>query len=156
MASARTGNELHRGSANTGMGTGRCPILELNRARTGIVTVFRVDGAMALDQPQRGEDDQHRHQQTTIKKHWNGGAPSALEDGSGVAGRRQKKAVRCGHNDSLTWRRRGDDGTGSAPARRGRSASTLINNNQQVKQSRVVDNTTSDERRQPIIRQEGK
>ena len=139
------------------MGTGRCPILELNRARTGIGTVFRVDGTMALDQPQRGEDDQYRPQQTTIKKHWNGGAPSALEDGSGVAGRRrQKKAVRCGHDGSLTWRRRGDDGAGSAPARRGRSASTLINNNQQVKQSRVVDNTTSDERRQPIIRQEGK
>jgi hypothetical protein len=98
---------------------------------------------MALDQPQRGEDDQHRHQQTTIKKHWNGGAPSALEDGSGVAGRRQKKAVRCGHDDSLTWQRRGDEGAGSAPARRGRSASTLINNNQQVKQSWVVD------RRQP-------
>jgi hypothetical protein len=73
-----------------------------------------------------------------------------------VAGRRQKKAVRCRHDDSLTWRHRGDEGAGSAPARRGRSASTLINNNQQVKQSRVVDNTTSNERRQPIIRQEGK
>jgi hypothetical protein len=47
---------------------------------------------MVLGQPQRGEDDQHRHQQTTIKKHRNGGAPSALEDGSGMAGRRQKKA----------------------------------------------------------------
>ncbi len=150
MASAHTGNELHRGSANTSMGTGRCPILELNRARTGIGTVFRVDGTMAPDQPQRGKDDQHRHQQTTIKKHWNGNAPLALEDGSGVAGRRQKKAVRCGHTDSLTWRCRGDDGAGSAPARRGRSASTLITNNQQVKQSlvRVVDNTTSNERRQ--------
>jgi hypothetical protein len=79
-----------------------------------------------------------------------------LEDGSGVAGRRQKKALRCGHDDSLTWRRQGGDGAGSAPARRGRSASTLINNNQQVKQSWVVDNTTSDEMRQPIIRQEGK
>jgi hypothetical protein len=79
-----------------------------------------------------------------------------LEDGSGVAGRRQKKAVGCGHDDLLTWRCQGDDGVGSAPARRGRSASTLINNNQQVKQSRVVDNTTSDERMQPIIRQEGK
>ena len=127
------------------MGTGRCPILELNRAHTGIGTVFRVDGTMALDQPQLGKDNQHWHQQTTIKKHWNGGAPSALEDGSGVVGRQQKKAV-------LTWRRRGDDGAGSAPAR----ASTLINNNQQVKQSRVVDNTTSDERRQLIIQQEGK
>ena len=152
LASARTGNELHRGSANTGMGTGRCPILELNRARTGIGTVFRVDGTMALDQPQRGEDDQHRHQQTTIKKHRNGDAPSVLEDGSGMAGRQQKKAVRCGHDDSLTWRRRGDDGAGSTPVRRGRSASTLSNNNQQAKQSRVVDNTTSDERRQPTIR----
>jgi hypothetical protein len=112
---------------------------------------------MALDQPWRGEDDEHWHQQTTIKKHsWNGCAPLALEDGSGVAGRRQKKAVRCGNNDSLTWQRRGDDGAGSAPARQGRSTSTLINNNQQVKQSRVVDNTTSDERRQPIIQQEGK
>jgi len=157
LASARTGNELHRGSANTGMGTGRCPILELNRARTGVGTVFCADGTMALDQPQRGEDDQHRHQQTTIKKHWNGGAPSVLEDGSGVVGRRQKrKAVRCGHDDSLTWQCRGGDGAGSAPARQGRSASILINNNQQVKQSWVVDNTTSDERRQPIIRQEGK
>jgi hypothetical protein len=164
LASARTGNELHRGNANTGtstwqvpvlemnsiaampilvralgksqygMGTGRCSILELNRARTGIGTVFHVYGTMALDQPQQGEDDQHRHQQTTIKKHRNGGAPSALEDGSGVAGRRQKKAV--------WWQ--------------GRSASTLINNNQQVKQSRVVDNTTSDERRRPTIRREGK
>jgi hypothetical protein len=98
---------------------------------------------MALDQPQQGEDDEHWHQQTTIKKHWNGCAPSVLEDGSGVAGRRQKKVERCGHNDSLTWQRRGDDGAGSASARRGRSASTLINNNQQVKQSRVVD-TRSD------------
>jgi hypothetical protein len=39
------------------MGTDRCPILELNRARTGIGTVFRVNGLMALDQPQRGKDD---------------------------------------------------------------------------------------------------
>jgi hypothetical protein len=54
----------------------------LNRARTGIGTVFHEDGTMALDQPQQGEDDQHRHQQTTIKKHRNGGAPSALEDGA--------------------------------------------------------------------------
>jgi hypothetical protein len=89
------------------MGTGRCPILELNRAHTGIGTVFRVDGTMALDQPQRGKDDQHWHQQTTIKKHQNGGAPSALEDGSGVAGRQQKKAVRCGHDDLLMWQRQG-------------------------------------------------
>jgi hypothetical protein len=77
----------------------------LDCAYTGIGIVFRVDGLMALDQPQQGEDDQHWHQQTTSKKHWNGGAPSALEDGSGVAGRRQKKAVRCGHDYSLTWRR---------------------------------------------------
>jgi hypothetical protein len=138
------------------MGTGQCPILELNHARTGIGTVFHLDGTMVLDQPQRGKDDEHWHQQTTIKQHWNGCAPLALEDGSGVAGRWQKKAVWCGHDDSLTWRGQGDDGAGSAPVRRGRSASTLINNNQQVKQSRVVDNTTSDERRQPIIRQEGK
>jgi hypothetical protein len=157
LASARTGNELHRGSDNTGEGTSLCPrILELNRACTGIGTAFRVDGTMALDQPQQGEDNQHRHQQTTIKTHWNGSAPSALEDGSGVAGWQQKMAVRCGHDDSLTWQRRGDDGAGSAPVRQGRSASTLINNNQQVKQSRVMDNTTSDERRQPIIQQEGK
>jgi len=61
LASAHTGNERHRGSANTGMGTDRCPILELNRACTGIDTVFCIDGTMALDQPQRGEDDQHRH-----------------------------------------------------------------------------------------------
>ena len=47
LVSAHTGNEHHRGSANTGMGTDRCPILELNRACTGIGTVFR----MALDQP---------------------------------------------------------------------------------------------------------
>ena len=60
------------------MGTDRCPILELNLARTGIGTVFRIDGTMVLDQPQRGEDDQHRHQQTTINKHRNGGAPSAF------------------------------------------------------------------------------
>jgi hypothetical protein len=138
------------------MGTGRCPILELNRARSGFGTVFSVDGTMALDQPQRGEDDQHRHQKTTIKKHPNGGTPLALEDGSGVVGWRQKKAVRCGHDDSLMWRHRGGNGAGSTPARRGRSASTLTNNNQQVKQSRVVDNTMSNERRQPIIRREGK
>jgi hypothetical protein len=117
ISSTGTENELHRGSANTGTGTGRCPILELNRARTGIGTVFRVDGMMALDKPQQGEDDQHRHQQTTIKKHLNGGAPSALENGSGVAGRRQKKALRCGHDDLLTLRRRGDDGAGSEPQR---------------------------------------
>ena len=107
------------------MGTGRCPILELNRARTGIGTVFCVDGTMALDQPQQGEDDQHRHQQTTIKKQWNGGATSALEDGSGVAGWRQKKAVWCRHDDSLTWQRQGDDGAGSAPARQGQSALSI-------------------------------
>ena len=62
LPSARTGNELHRGIANTGTGTwqvpvlemnsiaavpilvralGKCPILELNRARTGIGTVRR-------------------------------------------------------------------------------------------------------------------
>jgi len=87
------------------MGTDRCPILELNQARTGIGTVFHVYGTMALDQPQRGEDNQHRHQQSTIKKHWNGSAPSALDDGSGGAGRRQMKAVRCGYDNSLTWRR---------------------------------------------------
>jgi hypothetical protein len=40
-----------------------------------------------------------------------------LEDGSGMAGRRQKKAVRCGHNDSLTWQRRGDDGEGFSPSK---------------------------------------
>jgi hypothetical protein len=95
ISSTGTENELHRGSANTGTGTGRCPILELNRARTGIGTVFRVDGMMALDKPQQGEDDQHRHQQTTIKKHfewrrsfgvgrwqWRGGA--AAEEGVAV------------------------------------------------------------------------
>jgi len=60
------------------MGTDRCPILELNQARTGIGTVFHVYGTMALDQPQRGEDNQHWHQQSTIKKHWNSGAPSAF------------------------------------------------------------------------------
>ncbi len=132
---------------------GKCPILELNRARTGIGTVFRVDGTMVLDQPQRGKDDLHRHQQSTIIKHWNGGAPSALEDGSGVAGWQQMKAVQCGHDDLLTWRRRGDDGAGSTPARQGQSASTLTNNNQQLQ---VVDNMTSDERRQSTIRREGK
>ena len=151
LASAHTGNERHHGSAINGMGTDQCPILELNRARTGIGTVFHVDGTMALDQPQRGKDDQHRHQQTTIKKHRNGGAPSALEDGSGMVGRRQKKVVWYGHDNSLTWQRRGDDGAGSTPVRRGRSASTLINNNQQVKQSRLADNTTSNERRRPTI-----
>jgi hypothetical protein len=120
------------------MGTDRCPILELNHVRTGIGTVFRVDGVMALYQPQQGKGNQHQHKQTTIKKHWNGVAPSALKDGSGVAWRRQKKAVRCRNGDSLMWQRQGDDGAVSAPARRGQSASTLANNNQQVKQLRVV------------------
>ena len=110
LVSVHTGNEHHRGSANTGMGTDRCPTLGLNRAHTGIVTVFHVDGMMALDQPQRGEDDQHRHSQTTIKKYRNGGAPSALEDGSGVAGWRHKKVVRCGDDNLLTWQHRGDIG----------------------------------------------
>jgi hypothetical protein len=92
--SARTGNELHRGSANTGMGTSRCPILELNRARTGIGTVFRVDGTMALDQPKRGEDDQSAPTNNNQKAlewrrsfgvgrwQWRGGA--AAEEGGAV------------------------------------------------------------------------
>jgi hypothetical protein len=43
----------------------------------------------------------NKQQSKSIGMH--GGAPSVLEDGSGMAGRRQKKAVQCGQDDSLMW-----------------------------------------------------
>jgi hypothetical protein len=58
LPSARTGNELHRGNANTGTGTWQVPVLEMNsitampNANTGMgtwqVPVLEMNSIVAL------------------------------------------------------------------------------------------------------------